>query len=117
MPRRSVGRMAVPGHRNRCPVLLSRPHPAAGYHGGGGQGVLFEERLIYYPARGPEAFREVEALRARDPQAPCLEDCALTASDGVRLHAWWCGPRTGPAPAALLLLHGNAGNMAWRYDR
>jgi fermentation-respiration switch protein FrsA (DUF1100 family) len=80
-------------------------------------GMLFEERLIYYPARGPEAFREVEAHRARDPEAPCLEDCDFRASDGVRLHGWWCGPRQGPAEAVLLLFHGNAGNLAWRYDR
>lgn len=39
------------------------------------------------------------------------QDVELSASDGVRLHAWWI--RTD-APLATLYLHGNAGNITHR---
>lgn len=78
--------------------------------------MLFEEQLIYFPARYPDGFREIEAIRAVDPEAPRVEDCFFTASDSVRLHGWYCAPRDASARVALLFFHGNAGNLAYRYD-
>ena len=66
------------------------------------------DRLVFFPS---------SALDGGTPAALGLEyeDVALTAADGVRLHAWWV-----PAPAgrrAVLLLHGNAGNISHRLDK
>lgn len=66
------------------------------------------DRLVYFPSR---------VLDGGTPAALGLdyEDVTLTAGDGVRLHAWWV-----PAPAArraVLLLHGNAGNISHRLDK
>ena len=66
------------------------------------------DRLVFFPAR---------ALDGGTPAALGLayEEVALTAADGVRLHAWWV-----PAPAArrsVLFLHGNAGNISHRLDK
>jgi fermentation-respiration switch protein FrsA (DUF1100 family) len=78
--------------------------------------VYFEDRLIYFPTPAPDGFREVEALRARDPEAPRIEDCFFETGDGVRLHGWYCAPPRGEGRAVLLFFHGNAGNLAYRYD-
>jgi fermentation-respiration switch protein FrsA (DUF1100 family) len=66
------------------------------------------DRLVYFPSR---------ALDGGTPAAYGLayENVALTAADGVALHAWWV-----PAPAAhrsVLFLHGNAGNISHRLDK
>jgi fermentation-respiration switch protein FrsA (DUF1100 family) len=66
------------------------------------------DRLVYFPSR---------TLDGGTPAALGLayEDVTLRTSDGVRLHAWWV-----PAPAArraVLLLHGNAGNISHRLDK
>lgn len=62
-------------------------------------------RSIYFPVRYPQGFWDQQsALGARDVW--------LTASDGVRLHAWW-KPVPG-ATLATLFLHGNAGNLSHR---
>lgn len=66
------------------------------------------DRFVYFPSR---------ALDGGTPAAFGLayEDVWLTAADGVRLHAWWV-----PAPearTALLLLHGNAGNISHRLQK
>jgi fermentation-respiration switch protein FrsA (DUF1100 family) len=95
---------------------MSRTHPAAGYHGAEARTVLFEERLIFFPSRDPAGFREAEAWLRGQPEALRLEDCAFAASDGVRLHAWWCGPRAADPQAVLLFFHGNAGHLAHRCD-
>lgn len=42
------------------------------------------------------------------------EDVELTTADGVRLHGWWI-PHPQPR-AALLHLHGNAGNISHRLE-
>ena len=68
----------------------------------------FADRLVYFPTRTHD-FGTPAALGL------AYEDVALTASDGVRLHAWYV-----PAPAArqtLLFLHGNAGNISHRLDK
>lgn len=63
------------------------------------------EHLLFYPDR-------------RDPGAPPVlasvagERVELETSDGVGIFGWWYGPPD--ASAAVLLLHGNAGNVAGR---
>ena len=68
----------------------------------------FADRLVYFPSR---------VLDGGTPAALGLtfEDVALTASDGVRLHAWFV-PAPGTAPV-VLFLHGNAGNISHRLDK
>ena len=66
------------------------------------------DRLVFFPSR---------ELDGGTPAVFGLayEDVALTAADGVHLHAWWV-----PAPAArrsVLFLHGNAGNISHRLDK
>lgn len=66
------------------------------------------DRLVFFPTR------------EHDGGTPAVyglayEDVALTAADGVALHAWWV-----PAPAGrrtVLFLHGNAGNISHRLDK
>jgi uncharacterized protein len=66
------------------------------------------DRLVFFPTR---------ELDGGTPAVYGLayEDVALTAADGVALHAWWV-----PAPSArrsVLFLHGNAGNISHRLDK
>ncbi len=70
--------------------------------------VLFEENLIYFPARYPEGNYAASAF----PGGP--RDVEFVASDGVRLHAWFC-PLEKPL-ATVLLCHGNAGNLTHRLE-
>ncbi len=53
-----------------------------------------------------------------DPDVPAappgIEDRAITASDGVRLHAWFAPPRA--AGPTLVWSHGNGGNIGGRED-
>lgn len=76
--------------------------------------MFFEEQLIYFPTRAPDGFREVAVLRTADPDAPAIEDRSFAASDGVRLHGWYCTGREGASRPVLLFFHGNAGNLAVR---
>ena len=68
----------------------------------------FADRLVYFPSR------------AHDGGTPAAlgssyEDVELTASDGVRLHAWFVP--ASATPPVLLFLHGNAGNISHRLDK
>lgn len=66
------------------------------------------DRLVFFPTR--ELDGGTPALYGL-----AYQDVALTAADGVALHAWWV-----PAPAArrsVLFLHGNAGNVSHRLDK
>lgn len=60
---------------------------------------------LYHPMRHPDGYWDL-----RDRLG--AEDVTLTASDGVRLHAWWAP--SGEAKGATLFLHGNAGNVTHR---
>jgi fermentation-respiration switch protein FrsA (DUF1100 family) len=66
---------------------------------------LLQERLIYFPGPPP----------ASDPGAVGLEfrDLTLETQDGERIHAWYV-PGDDPARGAVLVCHGNAGNIAGR---
>jgi fermentation-respiration switch protein FrsA (DUF1100 family) len=87
--------------------------------------MLFEDRFIYFPSKYPEGIWDVEKLSAgRGALSPKIEDVWFTASDGVRLHGWYCQPQPGgegqgstaSAPQTLLWFHGNAGNITHRYS-
>lgn len=67
---------------------------------------LFQERLLYLPGLGREHLAT--------PADVGLEwrSVALTTEDDLRLDAWWL-PAENPR-AALLFLHGNAGNISHR---
>ena len=67
---------------------------------------LLQDRLLYFPVRLLEASPASYGLKS--------EELRLTASDGVRLHGWWIH---GRGDTAVLLFHGNAGNVSHRLDR
>jgi fermentation-respiration switch protein FrsA (DUF1100 family) len=86
---------------------------------------MFENKFIYFPSRFPEGNWQTDNLPAREGETvPVVEDCWLAASDGIKLHGWYAEPRKNaggvlvPVAAEPLLLwfHGNAGNIADRYD-
>ena len=87
--------------------------------------MAFEDSFIYFPSKYPEGFWAIENVSAREGEiVPIIEDCTFRASDGVRLHGWYCSPsrktegelRPLPADMVLLWFHGNAGNISHRYD-
>ncbi|HJR08814.1 MAG TPA: alpha/beta hydrolase [Pyrinomonadaceae bacterium] len=89
--------------------------------------MLFEDSFIYFPAKYPEGiWTREQPRRAREGEiVPRVEDVQLAASDGVKLHGWFCTPVVGRAGGTLesvetnrtlLFLHGNAGNISHRYD-
>lgn len=67
---------------------------------------LFQSRLVYFP--------EVERALVTTPAAAGLEfeDVKLATADGETLHGWWV-PASG-ARGAVLIFHGNAGNISHR---
>jgi fermentation-respiration switch protein FrsA (DUF1100 family) len=69
---------------------------------------LFQSHLVYYPGLGREL--------AATPRAYGLdyEEATIVTEDGERLHAWWMPARE--ARGAVLLFHGNAGNISHRLD-
>lgn len=88
--------------------------------------MIFENRFIYFPVRYPEGDFDRAAAPDRSIQPyPLIEDVYYQTEDGVRIHGWYCTPhrlidgRDEPLAtnAVLLLLHGNAGNIAHRYDQ
>lgn len=67
---------------------------------------LIQSRLVYFP----QAERELTAT----PRVVGLdyEDVQLRTTDEVTLHGWWVPARA--ARGAVLILHGNAGNISHR---
>lgn len=61
------------------------------------------EGMFFYPDR-------VQYTRPAD-YGLAHEDVALTAADGIKLHAWWL-PAQGAAAGTVLHLHGNAANVS-----
>lgn len=65
-----------------------------------------EEMLLFFPSKYPSGDWNPAELR--------FKDVFFTAADGVKLHGWYCEcekPR-----GAVLLAHGNAGNVASRAE-
>jgi hypothetical protein len=69
--------------------------------------LLFEKQLIYFPMPDHDVTPAALGL----PH----EDLELRAEDGVRLHGWFL-PVKG-SRRAVLVCHGNAGNVSHRLDR
>src|SRR5260221_12842801 len=67
---------------------------------------IFEPRLIFFPNYPDRLDGDWH------PQALPVQDVWLTASDGVKLHAWWI-PQDN-AKFTFLALHVNASNIANR---
>lgn len=65
------------------------------------------DRLVFVPSQYPIGSWEPRP----DLPAPRV-DVQLSSADGTRLHAWYHCPEG--ARAAILLLHGNAGNLTHR---
>ncbi|MBN2022078.1 MAG: alpha/beta hydrolase [Pirellulales bacterium] len=65
-----------------------------------------EDSLIFQPTRYPGGDWR--------PAGLAFEDAWFAAEDGTRLHGWYCPNRN--ARAAVLFLHGNAGNITHRAD-
>jgi fermentation-respiration switch protein FrsA (DUF1100 family) len=87
--------------------------------------VAFEDKLIYFPTKYPDGYWDVDNITAREGEVvPKIEDCNFAASDGVKLHGWYCTPQQmsngGLVPVSsemtLLWFHGNAGNLSFRYE-
>lgn len=68
--------------------------------------VMLEESLIFFPDKYPVGLWK--------PRDLVFEDAWFEASDGTRLHGWYC-PAEQPR-AAVLFAHGNAGNLSHRVD-
>jgi fermentation-respiration switch protein FrsA (DUF1100 family) len=64
-----------------------------------------EESLLFHPAPFPQGDWKPADLR--------YEDAWFQASDGIRLHGWFC--QTKNPRAVVLYCHGNAGNVTSRY--
>lgn len=68
----------------------------------------FERSMVFIPSREMTAHPGTVGLR--------YEELTLTASDGVRLRAWWI-PGPSPESPVMLCLHGNGGNLSHRTDK
>lgn len=66
----------------------------------------FERRQVYFPTRG-------FSTHGSDLGRP-WEEMSVTTSDGYGLHGWFFPVRK--APGAVLICHGNAGNVSHRLD-
>lgn len=87
--------------------------------------MAFEDKLIFFPAKYPEGFWQIQESCVRVGEVfPQVEDCRFSTSDGVSLHGWYCKPvrceSGGQVPLksemVVLWFHGNAGNITHRYD-
>jgi uncharacterized protein len=69
--------------------------------------TYYEKRMLFFPSRVHETTPNAAGIPA--------EDLTLTTTDGVALHAWWIpSADSASTELAILLLHGNAGNIGDR---
>jgi hypothetical protein len=68
--------------------------------------MFLEESMIFFPSPYPQGNWK--------PSGLSFEDAAFQAADGTKLHGWYV-PHERPS-AAVLFLHGNAGNITHRAD-
>ncbi|NLY01822.1 MAG: alpha/beta hydrolase [Rhodopirellula sp.] len=69
--------------------------------------MVFEESLLFFPARYP-------AGESWEPPGLGFEDAWFSAADGTKLHGWYV-PHD-EARAVILFCHGNAGNITHRAE-
>jgi fermentation-respiration switch protein FrsA (DUF1100 family) len=67
-----------------------------------------QDRLLYLPGMGRELAGTPERYGLP------FEDVAIRTEDGETLHAWWIPANN--ARGAVILFHGNAGNISYRLD-
>ncbi|MBX9628684.1 MAG: alpha/beta hydrolase [Gemmataceae bacterium] len=67
--------------------------------------LALETSLVFQPSSPAESWL--------DPADPDTRDVAFTSADGTPLHGWWLPPRD-PAAGAVLVAHGNGGNVSHR---
>ncbi len=68
--------------------------------------MIFEESLVFFPAKYPEGDWH--------PRGLAVEDARFAAADGTQLHGWYL-PHSSPK-AVILWAHGNAGNLTHRAE-
>ena len=87
--------------------------------------MFLEDSFIYFPAKYPEGNWEIPDGPVSEGEfKPDIEDCFFLTEDQVKLHGWFCTPHQMKGnslepvatDAVLLWFHGNAGNIAYRYD-
>jgi uncharacterized protein len=66
---------------------------------------LLERSLVFQPSRAAEAWEA--------PIAPGTQDVEVATDDGCPIHMWWLPP-ANPAAGAILVAHGNGGNLSHR---
>lgn len=69
---------------------------------------FFERQMVFFPSQYPTGFWQLQ------DGGPKRIDAWFVAADGVKLHGWFM-PHPQPL-AALLMCHGNAGNVSDRYE-
>jgi hypothetical protein len=69
---------------------------------------LFERQLVFFPSKYPAGYWNPQKLGLE------VTDVWFVAEDGVKLHGW-LAPHVQPI-AALLMCHGNAGNVSDRWE-
>lgn len=73
--------------------------------------MIFEEKLIFFPVRFPEGD-----WKPKVPSGFSLEDVFIELK-GYKIHAWYIQPEKLNFDGALLLCHGNAGNLTTRLPK
>ena len=69
---------------------------------------FFQDRLVYLPQMGREVVATPAAFGVP------YDDFTISTEDGEKLNVWWV-PAASPR-GAVLILHGNAGNISQRID-
>ena len=63
---------------------------------------FLEHRLVFQPSTAADSWNA--------PIAPDTQDLTFNLDDGTAIHAWWLPP-ADPAAGAVLISHGNGGNI------
>jgi len=69
---------------------------------------LVQPRFVFFPARYIDGFWD------SDPKSFEFTDHYFYAEDSTKLHGWFIAK--SDAPATILFMHGNAGNISYRGD-
>jgi fermentation-respiration switch protein FrsA (DUF1100 family) len=67
--------------------------------------LSLETSLVFRPDTAAESWA--------NPENPATQDVWLTSADGTKIHGWWLPP-ADPAAGAVLVAHGNGGNITHR---
>src|SRR5207248_1555181 len=67
--------------------------------------LSLESSLVFRPDTAAESWTK--------PEDPNTQDVSFVSADGTKLHGWWLPP-ADPAAGAVLVAHGNGGNITHR---